>query len=176
MMLSGAGIFYKGLAKSRHCAILKEQERDQKEKKMKVSELPVFQKLNRIIFCVVIPVLVVALVLFMIFAPKTIALDEDYYLAGQTIKVSGGEPVIGPGELVLWGSYPWVYGTVDGKGFRIDLKEKNVEVFKTPEAYERFLREEALDPALCVTPGKLRSDSNLQLRLKEALYHRKAEK
>lgn len=176
MALSGAGIFYKGLAKSRHCAILKEQERDQKEKKMKVSELPVFQKLNRIIFCIVIPVLVVALVLFMIFAPKTIALDEDYYLAGQTIKVSGGEPVIGPGELVLWGSYPWVYGTVDGKGFRIDLKEKKVEVFKTPEAYERFLREEALEPALCVTPEKLRSDSNLQLRLKEALYHRKAEK
>ena len=176
MTLSGAGIFYKGLVKSRHCAILKEQERDQKEKKMKVSELPVFQKLNRIIFCIVIPVLVVALVLFMIFAPKTIALDEDYYLAGQAIKVSGGEPVIGPGELVLWGSYPWVYGTVDGKGFRIDLKEKNVEVFKTPEAYERFLREEALDPALCVTPEKLRSDSNLQLRLKEALYHRKAEK
>ena len=58
---------------------------------MKFRELPVFQKLNRIIFCVVIPVLVVALVLFMIFSPKTIALDEDYYLAGQTIKVSGGE-------------------------------------------------------------------------------------
>ena len=143
---------------------------------MKLNELPALQKLNRIIFRIVIPVLVAALVLFMIFSPKTIALDEDYYLAGQTIKVSGGEPVIGPGELVLWGSYPWVYGTVDGKGFRIDLKEKKVEVFKTPEAYERFLLEEALDPALCVTPENLRSNSNLQLRLKEALYHRKAEK
>lgn len=143
---------------------------------MKLSELPALQKLNRVIFMIVIPGLILALVLFMILSPKTIALDEDYYLAGQTIKVSGGEAVIGPGELVLWGSYPWVYGTVDGNGFRIDLKKKRVEVFKTPEAYERFLREEALDPALCVTPEKLRSNSDLQMRLKEALYHRKPEK
>lgn len=143
---------------------------------MKLSELPALQKLNRVIFMIVIPGLILALVLFMILSPKTIALDEDYYLAGQTIKVSGGEAVIGPGELVLWGSYPWVYGTVDGNGFRIDLKEKRVEVFKTPEAYERFLREEALEPALCVTPEKLRSNSDLQMRLKEALYHRKPEK
>ncbi len=137
---------------------------------MKINDLPVIQKLNRIIFYIVIPVLAVALVLFMVFSPKTIALDGDYYLIGQEIKVSGGETVIGPGELVLWGGYPWVYGTVDGKGFRIHLKEKEVEVFKSAEAYERFLRENALDPTLCVTPEQLRSNSNLQLTLKDALY------
>lgn len=140
---------------------------------MKLKELPVMGKLNRIIFRVVIPLLIVVLVVYMILAPKTIALDEDYYVAGQEIKVSGGETVIGPGALAFWGSYPWVYGTVDGKGFRINLKEKQVEQFKTPEAYERFLREEALDPQLCVTPEKLRGSSDLQLRLKDALYHRK---
>ena len=143
---------------------------------MKLNEMPIFRKLNRIIFRIVIPVLVVALLLYIFFAPKTIALDEDYYLVGQEIKVSGGEPVIGPGELVLWGAYPWVYGIVDGKGFRIQLKEKEVERFKTPEAFERFLREEALDLTKCVTPEQLRRNSNLQLSLKDALYHRKAEK
>ena len=142
---------------------------------MKTAELPIFQKLNRIIFRVVIPVLIAALLLYIFLAPKTVALDEDYYLVGQEIKVSGGETVIGPGDLRLWGSYPWVYGTMDGKGFRIQLKEKEVEIFKTPEAFERFLREEALDLTKCATPEQLRNNSNMLLNLKDALYHRKAE-
>lgn len=141
---------------------------------MKIGEIPAVQKLNRIVFRIVIPVLIAALVVYIFLAPKTIALNEDYYLVGQEIKVSGGETVIGPGDLLLWGEYPWVYGTIDRTGFRIDLEENTVEVFKTQEAYERFLREEALDPALCVTPEKLRQGGELQLRLKDALYHKKS--
>lgn len=138
---------------------------------MKISDNPAVQKLNRIVFRILIPLLIVALVLYVLLAPKTIPLDQDYYLVGQEIKVSGGETVVGPGELLLWGEYPWVYGTIDGKGFRIHLKDKKVEVFKSAEAYERFLVEEALDPALCVTPEKLRAESELQLRLKATLFH-----
>lgn len=139
---------------------------------MKLKEIPAIRKLNKIIFRVLIPVLIVALIAYIIFAPKTIALDQDYYLVGNEIKVSGGETVIGPGELLLWGDYPWVFGTVNGKGFRIDLEEKKVEVFKSPEAYKRFLEEQALDSAACVSPEKLRSESVLRRKLKEELYHR----
>ena len=140
---------------------------------MRLGEHPIFRKLNRIIFRVVIPIVATALVIYIFLAPKTIHLDEDYYLIGNQIKVSGGETVAGPGELRFWGRYPWVYGTVYGKGFRIDLKEKTVEHFKTPEAFERFLREEALDPALYVTPDELRGDGDRIRTLKDVLFHKR---
>lgn len=139
---------------------------------MKIGEHPIIKKLNPFVFRFLIPVLVIVLIIYAVIAPKTIHFDQDYYLVGTEIKVSGGETVIGPGSLLLWGRYPWVYGTVDGRGFRIDLKEKQVKIFETPEAYARFLHEEALDPALCVDPEVLRGDRDLQLRLKDLLYHR----
>ncbi len=127
-------------------------------------EKTVFKKLNRIVLRVVAPVLGAALVVYACFSPAVFQLDEDYYFTAAGIRVSGGKTVVGPGEVRLWGRYPWVYGTVDGKGFSVNLKTNDVEHFETEERYRRFLTEEQLNPALCRTWKELYADDAEDVR------------
>ncbi len=128
-------------------------------------EKPFVRRMNRIIFRIVAPVLGAALVIYACFSPSVIQLDDDYYFAADGIRVTGGTHAVGPGKVRLWGRYPWVYGTVDGKGFAVNLKEAEVEIFASPEKYLRFLEEEKLNPVFCKTYQELSAKENTSLRL-----------
>ncbi len=137
-------------------------------------EKPVFKKMNRIVLRIIAPVLGAVLVVYALMSPPVFQLDEDYYFTANSIRVTGGQNVIGPGDVRLWGRYPWVYGTVDGCGFSLNLKEKDAEVFESEEKFRRFLEEEQLNPALCKSWQELSASdaSDLRHALKALLQKR----
>jgi len=139
-------------------------------------------KLDRIVLCVIVPVVAAAALLYALFAPSVFQLDENYYLTSTGVRVTGGNPVVDGENVRLWGKYPWVYGESDGGFFLIDLSEAKVEHFTAEEVkdpgcrYHTVLRTKSLDPAACRTWKELYTapgGRDLRLRLKEALLRRK---
>ncbi len=132
---------------------------------MSWKDLPQMKRMNRILFRIVIPVLIAGVVVYALLVPPVFQLNQDYYISGNTVRVTGGEIVAGPGAVSLWGIYPWVYGTVDDRGFAIHLEDGKVEHFAVQEKFERFLQEEQLDLSFCRPLDVLRSSDRKDLRM-----------
>lgn len=106
-------------------------------------EHPLLKKINKVLFYVIIPVIIAAMLLYIILAPSVIQLNEDYYLTvteqGGVIRVTGGTNVIGPGNVKVDARYPWVYGVVDDQFFLLDLEENKYDVMPEQKMRQRLI-------------------------------------
>lgn len=102
----------------------------------------ILEKINKILFTVIIPMIIVAVLLYIFLAPAVIQLNDSYYLTtteqGGVIRVTGGSDVIGPGVVKVSASYPWVFGTVDDQYFLLDLEENRHEILTAREMLQKM--------------------------------------
>lgn len=145
---------------------------------MKV-EHPLLKKINKVLFAVIIPVVVAAILLYIFLAPSVIHLNDSYYLTmtdrGGVIRVTGGTDVIGPGDVRVNAAYPWVYGTVDDQFFLLDLEENRHDIFSAEEISQKLINHAIRlpDPRLwqknCHNWHELQESREILQRLKNGL-------
>lgn len=105
-------------------------------------EHPLLKKVNKILFLVIVPLIIAAILLYVFLAPSVVQLNDSYYLTmterGGVIRVTGGSDVIGPGDVRLNAVYPWVYGVVDDQFFLLNLEENKHDVLTEEELYRKL--------------------------------------
>lgn len=107
------------------------------------TEHPLLKKINKILFLVIIPLIIAAILLYIALAPSVIQLNDSYYLTvtdrGSVIRVTGGSDVIGPGKVKVNAAYPWVYGIVDDQYFLLNLEENKHDILTEKEVYQKLI-------------------------------------
>lgn len=92
------------------------------EQKTEKINLPpaVKRKIDRIVFCGIVPVLVVAVLCLSLFSPPKLTMGDGYLFGSaggdgtrSVIYSPGGDVLLGPAQIRLWGTYPLVFGTTD---------------------------------------------------------------
>lgn len=123
---------------------------DETAKKTKISP-DVKKKLDRIVLGIFLPVIAAAVVCLCLFSSPKLTMGDGYLFGSaggdglrSIIYSPGGDVLLGPAEIRLWGAYPIVYGTSDLPDcafFILDLKEHTLRKFAkdaNPEKRKEF--------------------------------------
>ncbi|MBR2434509.1 MAG: hypothetical protein IKB22_03475 [Lentisphaeria bacterium] len=121
------------------------------------------RKADKLVLCILLPIIIAAALLLIFSGDPKLTMGDGYLFcsAGENGELSrlvepGGNLLLGPARIRLWGAYPYVYGTSDDPAcaaFILDMKEHVMTRYPEEKKaeYMRFLLEQKLDPALSVS-------------------------
>ena len=141
----------------------------------------------RILLRVAAVLIFAAAILYALFSPPRFPLGDEYLfspadssLRNAMIIEPGGRVLLGPSDIRLWGTYPYVYGREKGaegdRFFLLDMKEHSFRLFPSgsekndEEEFESFLRKHCflLEDAVSLH-DLFRGPKETRMRLKQLL-------
>lgn len=123
---------------------------EQSQKKIKMSPGTV-KKLDRVVLRIFLPLIAIAVVCMCLLSPPKLTMGDGYIFTSAggdgsrgIIYSPGGDVLLGPAVIRLWGAYPIVYGTTDlpeSPYFILNLQDHKLQKFAgkdKPEEYKEF--------------------------------------